>query len=78
MLGGADTKKSFLLKMIDGAGIKKVPISQYVRRYWHEKAVSTENARRGSYKRSSLNSIMKELFLRKMPSGAGVKKAQLT
>ena len=44
MLGGADTKKPFSLKMLDGAGIKKAPPSQYVRRCWHEKAVSTENA----------------------------------
>ena len=55
VLGGTDTKKLFSLKMLDGAGIKKTPLIQYVRRYWHKKAASTENARRGCYKRNSSN-----------------------
>ena len=32
MLGGADMKKLFSLKMLDGASIKKALFSQYVRR----------------------------------------------
>ena len=40
MLGGADTEKLFPLKMLDRAGIGKGPLSQYVWRCWHEKAVS--------------------------------------
>ena len=32
MLGRANTKKLFTLKMLDGAGIKKAALSQYVRR----------------------------------------------
>ena len=52
MLGEADTKNFFSLKMQDGACIKKAPLSQYVRRCWHEKTVSTKNARRGCYKKA--------------------------
>ena len=51
MLLGAGTKMLFSLKMLDGAGIKKAHLSPYVRLCWHEKAVSTENTRRGCYKR---------------------------
>ena len=39
MLASADTKKPFSLKMLDRAGFKKAPLSQYVRRCWHEKAL---------------------------------------
>ena len=60
--------------MLDRTGIKKAPLSQYVRRCWHEKAVSTENARRGCYKRSSSNSKTKKLYPRKMLGTTGIKK----
>ena len=37
MLGGADTKTLNLLKTLEGTGIKKAALSQYVRRGWHKK-----------------------------------------
>ena len=77
MLFGADTKELFLLNVLEGAGIKKT-LSQYVRRCWHKKAVSNENARRGYYKRSSSNSNRKELFPHKVLGGASIEKARLT
>ena len=40
--------------------------------------VSTENAWKGCYKRSSSNSNTKELFSCKMLGGAGIEKACLT
>ena len=43
MLGGADTKKLFSLKMLDGAGAKETPFSQYVKRGLARKSCSTEN-----------------------------------
>ena len=78
MLGGADTKKLFSLKMLDGACIKKAPLSQYIGRCWHEETVSTENAGRGCYKGSSSNSNTRELFPRQMLGDAGIEKACLT
>ena len=62
MLGKADTKNLFSLKMLDGAGIKIAPLSQYVRRCWHEKTVSTENARRGCYKKAPQTQTQKSSF----------------
>ena len=44
MLFGADTKKFFPLKILDGAGMKKALLTLYVRQGWHEKGLSTENA----------------------------------
>ena len=37
MLGDTDMKKPFSLKMVNWAGIKKAPFSQYVRRDRHKK-----------------------------------------
>ena len=45
MLDGADIKKLNSRKMLDGAGIEKVSLSQYVRRSWHEKPLFTDTAR---------------------------------
>ena len=78
MLFGADKKELFPLKMRDGAGIEKAPLSQYVRRCWHEKDVSTEIAMRSCYKKSSSNSNTKDLYPRKMLRGAGIEKTSLT
>ena len=49
MFGGADTKKLFSFKMLEGAGIDKAPLTQYVRRGWHKKALFPKNARRSWY-----------------------------
>ena len=49
MLFGADTKELFPLKMLDGGGLEKAPLAQYVRRGWHEKAEFTENARKSFF-----------------------------
>ena len=45
MLGEANTKKLFTLKMLDGAGLEKASSTQCIMQGWHKKALSTENAR---------------------------------
>ena len=57
MLIGADTKELFPLKMLDRAGMKKAPLTQHSRWDRHEKALFTENTRRGWCKESSFESI---------------------
>ena len=64
MLGGFGIKKIFLLKilgdtkklnsrkMLDGNGIEKASLTQYVMWGWQEKLLFTENARQGWYKKS--------------------------
>ena len=81
MLGGADTKKLFSLKMLDGACIKKAPLSkgsssnsntrelfprQMLGDAGIEKACLTQYVRLGWHEK--LNSL-------KMPDGAGLEKA---
>ena len=61
-LFGAYTKELFPLKMLDGAGMAKTPLTQYFTRGWHEKAVSTENARRHCYRRISSTQTRKTSF----------------
>ena len=61
--------------MPDEVGIKKAPLSRYVRRCWHKKAVSTENTKSGCYKRRSSNSNTKKLFPSRILGGAGIEKA---
>ena len=41
MLGGAGTKKRNSRKMLDGTGIEKASLTQYVRRGWREKVLFT-------------------------------------
>ena len=62
MLGGADTEKLFPLKMLDRAGIGKGPLSQYVRRCWHEKAVSLKMLGEAAIKEAPQNSTRKSSF----------------
>ena len=50
-MGGAGTKMLNSRKMLDGNGIEKASLTQYVRRDWREKPLFTENARRGWYKK---------------------------
>ena len=38
--------------MLDGAGIEKASLTQYVRPDWHKKPLFTEHARRGWYKKT--------------------------
>ena len=45
MLGEANTKKLFTLKMLGGAGLEQASSTQYIMQGWHKKALSTENAR---------------------------------
>ena len=52
MLGGADTRKLSSRKMLDGTGIEKASLTQYVRWGWQEKLLFAENARQGWYKKS--------------------------
>ena len=52
MLGGAGYKKFSSRKMLDGPGIEKVSLTQYVRWIWREKSLFTENSRRGWYKKT--------------------------
>ena len=47
MLDGTGTKKFKSKKMVDGPGIEKVSLTQYVRRGWRVKPLFTENSRRG-------------------------------
>ena len=54
MLGGADTKKQKLLKMLDRAGLGKASSTQYLRSGLHEKALFTENAWRDGIKKACL------------------------
>ena len=63
------TKELFPRKMLDGTGIEKARLTQYVKRGWHHKAEFTENARRGWSKQKLLQpnilggAGMKKLFL---------------
>ena len=52
MLGVAGTKKLNSRKMLDGTGMEKDYLTQYVRRGWREKSLFTENARQGWYKKT--------------------------
>ena len=52
MLGRADTKKFNSRKMLDGTGIEKASLTQYVRWGWQEKLLFTESARQSRYKNS--------------------------
>ena len=45
MLGRAGTKKFDSRKMLDGPGIEKVSLTQYVRWGWRKKPLSIENSR---------------------------------
>ena len=38
--------------MLDGAGIKKAPLIQYVKRGWHKKNLFAKNLKRGLYKKA--------------------------
>ena len=51
MLGAAPTKKLNSRKMLDGTGLEKASLTQYVRRGWREKSVFTENVRQVWYKK---------------------------
>ena len=44
MLGGVGTQKLNSRKMLDGAGIEKVSLTQFVRRGWSEKPLSSDHA----------------------------------
>ena len=44
MLDATGTKKHNSRKMLDGTGIEKASLTQYVRRSWCEKLPFTENA----------------------------------
>ena len=57
MLGKAGAKKFNSRRMLDGTGIEKASLTQYVRWGWREKPSFTENARLGWYKKSSFNLI---------------------
>ena len=52
MLGVTLTKKLNSRKMLDGTGIEKASLTQYVRWGWQEKLLFAENARQGWYKKS--------------------------
>ena len=54
MLGRAGTKKVNSRKMLDGTGIEKVSLTQYVRWDWRQKPVFAENARQGWYKQGTI------------------------
>ena len=46
MLGRGDTKKIFLLKILNGPLYKTAPLTQFVRWSWREKLPLTEDAGR--------------------------------
>ena len=52
MLGGADTRKLNSRKMLDGTGMEKASLTQYVRWGWREKLIFTETAKQDWYKKS--------------------------
>ena len=58
MLGRASTKMLNSRKMLDGNGIEKASLTQYVRRDWLEKPLLTENARLGWYKKAPLTTLL--------------------
>ena len=60
MLGVTLTKKVNSRKMLDGTGIEKVSLIQYVTPGWHKKAQFTKNARGGWYKKVPISQQVRQ------------------
>ena len=54
MLGGADIKNIFFIENLKRALYKECSLSQYVKRGWQKKDLSTENLKRDLYEKASL------------------------
>ena len=49
--------------MLDGAAMEKAPLTQYVRRGLHKKALFTENTRQGWYKKAPFSQYLLIYFI---------------